>query len=215
MTISNMVKLVKSNTFLAEALELSKEMHKKTLTMIEDCWAAVENGDKKLADRVITSDEEIDNLDTKIRTKVLQYLSSMPDGGNVTLSLTLLDISTYLERTADHAVSIAESSLRFPQLTDGSYQKQLLDLKQLVIKVGNGARVSFKESDPEKAKQVLTDVETAKRIFFDIVDSIREDKKITHSQAIYKWTIAHELRRMTQYAKNIALNVLEPYPEAK
>ncbi|MFH1786392.1 MAG: PhoU domain-containing protein [archaeon] len=215
MSFSEIVRMVKSNTFLSEALESSKIMHTKVLEMIEDSWKAVETGDKKLADGVIGRDDEIDNLDRKIRTNVLNYLSSMPKGGNVALSLILIDISTYLERTADHAVWIAEAARRSPHLSEGPYKKKLLQLKGLVVKVGNGAKVAFKESDPEKAKAVLQDVETSKRLFFEIVDALREDKKISTSQAIYKWTIAQELRRMTQYAKNIALNVLEPYPDAK
>lgn len=210
-----MLKLFESNTFLEEALNSSKKMHKKTMSMIDDSWTAVLKKDKKLAQSVIERDDEIDELDVEIRKKVMTYLASMPTGGNVELALILIDVATALERIADHAQWIAEIAVHNPSLGKDKYTEKLAEMHRLAMGVGEATRTALGDTDEKKAKQVITNAATLKRIHMEIIHGLEADKKMPAQKAVAIWAVAANFGRMGGYAKNIALTVTGPYAEAK
>ena len=106
--------------------------------MHEDSLKALETGDKKLAEKVIESDDEIDRLNWLVERQAHIVLRDIILCQK--LGITLEDASNYkfisrfLERIADHAVKIARNVL----LID--YQK--ID-KELYKNIMNASRISL------------------------------------------------------------------------
>lgn len=65
--------------------------------------------DVELARRVITSDDEVDDMNEELFRELLTYMLDNPR--NISRGTRLTFISKYLERVADHATNIAEAVL--------------------------------------------------------------------------------------------------------
>jgi len=114
-----------SNTILIKDLLDPKEMpFDKTIkrmyilaqNMHEDAVRALENGNKALAEQVITRDDQIDRLNWLVERQAHIVLRDiiLCQKMNITLedASNFQLISRFLERIADHAVKIAKSVLR-------------------------------------------------------------------------------------------------------
>ena len=84
---------------LPKMAELAQMMVKRSLE-------AFVNEDIQLAWKVTSDDEQVDRLTEQIFSELLTYMSE--DLKTISRSTRLLFIAKYLERLADHAVSIAE-----------------------------------------------------------------------------------------------------------
>ena len=74
--------------------------------MVKQCLEAFVKEDIQLAWKVTSDDEQVDRLTEQIFSELLTYMSE--DRKTVARAARLLFIAKYLERMADHAVSIAE-----------------------------------------------------------------------------------------------------------
>ena len=81
-------------------------MVKTTQTMLKDSLDALVNLDVDLAYRVCLQDDEVDDEDRKIIAELIETVRRQPERAGSLISL--LSISRYLERIADHATNIAE-----------------------------------------------------------------------------------------------------------
>jgi phosphate transport system protein len=86
-------------TYLNEMSVLSREMIKNAIDSF------MEN-DPKLAQKVIESDDRVDELNYSNHSILKEIMKQNPD--NVEGGIELLVISRHLERLADHATNIAE-----------------------------------------------------------------------------------------------------------
>ncbi len=77
-----------------------------TQTMVKQALDSFVEGNVKLAQTVIASDDEIDALYQQIFRELLTHM--MGDAKTITRAIRLLFIAKYLERIADHATNIAE-----------------------------------------------------------------------------------------------------------
>jgi phosphate transport system protein len=83
-----------------------KEMSDITREMIKNAIDAFIEGDAKLAQEVIQSDDKVDELNAINHSLLKEIMKEKPD--NVDPGVALLVISRHLERLADHATNIAE-----------------------------------------------------------------------------------------------------------
>jgi phosphate transport system protein len=74
--------------------------------MVKQCLEAFVKEDIQLAWKVTSDDEQVDRLTEQIFSELLTYMSA--DRKTIARGTRLLFIAKYLERMADHAVSIAE-----------------------------------------------------------------------------------------------------------
>lgn len=75
--------------------------------MLRECLDSFIKEDVGLARRVITSDDEVDDMNEELFRELLTYMLDNPR--NISRSTRLTFISKYLERIADHATNIAEA----------------------------------------------------------------------------------------------------------
>ncbi len=113
------------------ALELNKEpplkpyvdlpkMSDGAQRMLKNALDAFVNEDVNLAQEVLGSDDQIDQLNRKIFEELIDYMER--DKGNIRRAILLSFISRYLERIADHATNIAEMVIFMVQGKDVRHQ---------------------------------------------------------------------------------------------
>jgi phosphate transport system protein len=74
--------------------------------MLRDALDAFVRRDTTLAEQVLDSDDELDDLKTQIFRELLTYM--LQDASTIEPALDLILISRHLERIGDHATNIAE-----------------------------------------------------------------------------------------------------------
>lgn len=74
--------------------------------MLRNSLDAYVNRDAELAAEVCARDDIVDRLNTQLIRELLTYMMENP--ANISRALSLIMISRYLERVADHATNIAE-----------------------------------------------------------------------------------------------------------
>jgi len=89
-----------------DALPEFGPMSEKTQAMLESSLDALVNLDLDVAFRVLTLDDEVDHINSRIYDQVKDRIRRTPDRVGTLINLML--ISRYLERIADHATNIAE-----------------------------------------------------------------------------------------------------------
>lgn len=212
MVNGDVLKVIKSSPFLKASLDNVKEMHKHTLRMFELAWDALENCDNKKAEHVIGMDDKVDELEVEVRKDVLKYLAGMPTGGNVPLSLVLVDSSTHLERAADHIWFIADSALKYPCLDDDEISNLLREEKDFAYEMLKNVENAFGKCDEEVAYDVLGMHERLKERYKEVIDVVdRSDLKM--HRAIGVILVARNLLRIGKKSATIMELALKPYPE--
>ena len=213
MFTSDLLKLVKSHQLLNRSLQDVKKMHEHSLRMFDLAWDALEENDIGKAEKSIGMDGMVDELEVSVRKNILTYLEGMPTGGNVPLSLVLIDSSTHLERIADHIWFIADSALKYPCLDDDEVSALLRSEKELAYDMFRNVSNSFGECDEEVAYNVLGMNKRLKEQYENLICFVDESELKTH-RAIGVILVARNLLRIGKKSASIMEFVLKPYPEA-
>lgn len=82
------------------------DMAKKSQTMVREALQAFIDRDARRAKVVCESDDEVDNLEIKIKEELTQIMQEKPEG--VPRGIRLIMIARQLERIGDHATNVAE-----------------------------------------------------------------------------------------------------------
>ena len=182
-------------------------------TAIFESIEALKHLDRKRADKVISYDRIIDELENVIDEKCLELLAlQQPMAIDLRFITMEMKISTDLERMADLAVDIAQRVL---ELSDKPLLKPLIDIPKLAViaqEMTKGAIESFLNLDAVLAgKLILRDKEAdALRNLVQqelINDYISKDKK-TIPRAILLLLVARHLERICDHATNICEDVI-------
>lgn len=89
------------------ALEELNEMIDLTISTIKDATLALDTFDLELANKVMAEEEQIDNMERKLRKRHILRLNNRECSGES--GIVFVDIVSNLERIGDHGVNIAES----------------------------------------------------------------------------------------------------------
>lgn len=103
--IAKVARELAMDTFYKPIVDLPR-MAVRVRAMLQDVLSSFVNHDLQLADKVITNDDEVDEMYDQLRTELLEGMQRNP--GVVLQASHLLLVALYLERIADHAVNIAE-----------------------------------------------------------------------------------------------------------
>ena len=83
-----------------------KAMGNLAIKMVRESVNSFINNDEKLADEVITLDDQMDELFATVKTELIELIKK--DGSNGDQGIELMMVAKYLERIGDHAVNVAE-----------------------------------------------------------------------------------------------------------
>lgn len=175
---------------------------------ISSAVKALTQQDVKLAQSIIESDIEVDNMEREIESRCLKLiLQQHPVAGDLRLISSILKIITDLERIGDHAQDISEISLLF---SSEAYIKELIHIPQMAeatIYMVTKSIDAFVNGDVDLAYEVIALDDTVDHLFDIMKDElillIREDVK-NGQQAINFLMIAKYFERIGDHAENIA-----------
>jgi len=182
-------------------------------SMIEKSIKGLLNAETPILHSIIEQDEPQANdyeiaIDELCVTTIAQY---QPNTKALRTILMALNISSGLERMADHAVTIAESGLFLIGLPS---VKPLLDIPrmgEIVIGMLKDAITAFIDDNPDLALKVCerdnTVDELRTQIIRELVTFMIEDPK-TIERALQLMKIASNLERIADLATNIGEDVI-------
>jgi len=184
--------------------------------MVEDSlWQAVKSikkRDVKLAEKVIDSDIEIDQMEVKVEEDCLKILAlHQPVAIDLRFIITALKINNDLERIGDLAVNIAERSqfLSAQKSIDMLFDFETMAEKtQAMVKKSLDALVNI---DCDLASQVCEaddEIDAINRQMYDQVkDQIKQAPENIET-LIHLLSVSRHLERIADHATNIAEDVI-------
>jgi len=180
--------------------------------ILEKSLRALEERNAKLADEVITDDLEIDRLDVRIDSAILNALAlNAPVAGDLREVFGIKMIATDLERVGDLARNIAKSAKRASGRAELEPPASLQQLARSAAALLRRALDSYARSDVDAARGVLeeddrVDAEEDAVIIRELAE-IASDSAIA-PQAVDLILVAKNLERVADHATNIAEDVI-------
>ena len=103
--ISELALYLADETYIKK-LEIIEQMAIVTMRMVKESIEAFVRRDIELARKVITEDDEVDNLFLAVKKELIDLINK--NVGNGDQALDLMMIAKYYERIGDHATNVAE-----------------------------------------------------------------------------------------------------------
>lgn len=166
------------------------------------------NNNVELAQEVIDRDKYINEKENKIDRKCYEIIAlQQPNASDLRSVISVMRISSDLERMGDHAENISKVTVRM----DG--KKKNLELEQSINEMGNKINSmcsdiidAFLEFDVDKAIFVAKRDTEIDHIYHDlrssVIESMREDPDAVLTASDYSFVGMH-LERIGDYIKNI------------
>ena len=184
------------------------EMAEIVKSAIADANKALIEQDVELAEKIIASDDEIDDKEKEIESLCLKLiLQQQPVARDLRLVSAVLKIITDLERIGDHATDISELTIL---LAGRQHIKKLEHIPQMAaatMKMVTDSIDAFVKSDLELAQAVIAHDEEVDNLFEmvkkDLIELIK-DSTDNSDQAIDLIMIAKYFERIGDHATNVA-----------
>lgn len=184
------------------------EMGNEVLSQINRTVRAFVTHDRELAKEVIEEDAEVNEYEVKLEKKSLEIIAlQQPVSQDLRTVITVLKASSDVERMGDHAVSIAQATIRMKgevriQSVEEEISKMGRDVKNFV----EAALELYLNGDVDKAYEVAAMDEKINQYFDDIRDLATQEIKANPDLIVtgrdYFQVISY-LERIGDYAKNI------------
>ena len=169
---------------------------------------ALETMDETLAQKVVGSDHQIDELEKEVERRCLRLLlQQKPVARDLRSVSTALKMITDLERIGDQAADIAEVTVFLCRNRDFQMPEGLREMALAAVKMVRGAIDAFVEENLDKAHEVIGYDDVVDRAFLRTRDElIRQVKQATGSaeQIMDLLMIAKYLERIGDHAVNTA-----------
>lgn len=183
-------------------------MGNEVLSQINRTVRAFVTHDRDLARQVIEDDAEVNEYEVKLEKKSLEIIAlQQPVSQDLRTVITVLKASSDLERMGDHAVSIAQATIRMKgevriQSVEEEIKKMGRDVKDFVEETLN----VYLNGNVDQAYAIAAMDEKINQYFDDIRDLATEEIKHNPELIVtgrdYFQVISY-LERIGDYAKNI------------
>jgi len=194
---------------------LKKELLTLCSMVEESLWQAVKsikNRDVEIAEKVIETDIEIDQMEVKVEEDCLKILAlHQPVAIDLRFIITALKINNDLERIGDLAVNIAEHSqfLSGQEPIDMLFDFEAMAGKtQMMVKKSLSALIDI---DSDLASQVCRDDDEVdainRQMFVQVKEQIKQAPEKTET-LIHLLSVSRHLERIADHATNIAEDVI-------
>jgi phosphate transport system protein len=175
--------------------------------MIDHATLSLARSDAALARAVIEADDEIDDMQIEVQMLALQLLAlQQPLAKDLRRLGTALKLVTDLERMADHATDIADTTLR---LEGEPLIKPLVDIPHMATLVADMTRealTAYVTEDEDLARQMIArdhEVDYLYKVIFDELLGMMEQDPAVVKQATYLLHVALYLERVGDHATNL------------
>ena len=182
------------NQFYEMGMMVSSAVHKSVKAYI--------NHDKKLAQEVIDRDIEINDMEVKLEKKSFEMIAlQQPVTTDLRMIITVMKASSDLERMADHAVSIAKSTIRLKGETRiPEIEKEISDMSDYVKKMVDNVLIAYVKTDQKDAR-MIAQMDDRTNEYFDSIykHAVEAMKANPETVIIYMWhNTWKELATMSQ-----------------
>jgi phosphate uptake regulator len=181
-----------------------------TTYMIRDAFQAAETLDGQLANSVIKSDNEVDRFSLYVIRHLVSAVSSYSvlrelGLGSPAHCLGYRVVVKSVERIADHAVRMAETSLTLRGRFDGELLSELRSLRDLAVKAFEDSMAALFKEDYDQADRIFETVEKCRAVEAMILTRASEGDRADLASLRL---MVEDLRRCAEYASDIAEVVL-------
>lgn len=173
---------------------------------------AVETHDAEMAQKIIKSDYDIDEMEVDIEEECLKILAlHQPVAVDLRFLIAVIKINNELERIGDQAVNIAE---RVDTIGKGEKSEFFFDYSSMGQKVQDMLKLSLDalvNMDYDLAFRVVMRDDEIDKIKSDAYDRIKhamKDHPADHGELIDLLLISRHLERLADHATNIAEEVI-------
>ncbi|OZN11785.1 phosphate signaling complex protein PhoU [Enterococcus faecium] len=188
------------NQFYEMGMMVSSAVHKSVRAYIKH--------DKILAQEVIENDININNMETRLEKKSFEMIAlQQPVTTDLRMIITVMKASSDLERMADHAVSVAKSTIRVKgQTRIPEIEKEISDMSDYVQKMVDNVLVAYVKTDEKDARTIANMDQRVNdyfnRIYNATIKNMQENPETVISGTDYL-NVASYLERIGDYVTNI------------
>lgn len=188
------------NQFYEMGMMVSSAVHKSVRAYIKH--------DKILAQEVIENDININNMETRLEKKSFEMIAlQQPVTTDLRMIITVMKASSDLERMADHAVSVAKSTIRVKgQTRIPEIEKEISDMSDYVKKMVDNVLVAYVKTDEKDARTIANIDQRVNdyfnRIYNATIKNMQENPETVISGTDYL-NVASYLERIGDYVTNI------------
>ncbi|HBM6604702.1 TPA: phosphate signaling complex protein PhoU [Enterococcus faecium] len=188
------------NQFYEMGMMVSSAVHKSVRAYIKH--------DKILAQEVIENDININNMETRLEKKSFEMIAlQQPVTTDLRMIITVMKASSDLERMADHAVSVAKSTIRVKgQTRIPEIEKEISDMSDYVKKMVDNVLVAYVKTDERDARTIANMDQRVNdyfnRIYNATIKNMQENPETVISGTDYL-NVASYLERIGDYVTNI------------
>ncbi|MBF8808359.1 MAG: phosphate signaling complex protein PhoU [Enterococcus lacertideformus] len=188
------------NQFYEMGMMVSSAVHKSVRSYIKH--------DKALAQEVIENDIKINDMETRLEKKSFEMIAlQQPVTTDLRMIITVMKASSDLERMADHAVSVAKSTIRVKgQTRIPEIEKEISDMSDYVKKMVDNVLVAYVKTDKKDARTIANMDKRVNdyfnRIYNATIKNMQSDPETVISGTDYL-NVASYLERIGDYVTNI------------
>lgn len=188
------------NQFYEMGMMVSSAVHKSVRSYIKH--------DKALAQEVIENDIKINDMETLLEKKSFEMIAlQQPVTTDLRMIITVMKASSDLERMADHAVSVAKSTIRVKgQTRIPEIEKEISDMSDYVKKMVDNVLVAYVKTDEKDARTIANMDQRVNdyfnRIYNATIKNMQSDPETVISGTDYL-NVASYLERIGDYVTNI------------
>lgn len=188
------------NQFYEMGMMVSSAVHNSVRAYIKH--------DKILAQEVIENDININNMETRLEKKSFEMIAlQQPVTTDLRMIITVMKASSDLERMADHAVSVAKSTIRVKgQTRIPKIEKEISDMSDYVKKMVDNVLVAYVKTDEKDARTIANMDQRVNdyfnRIYNATIKNMQENPETVISGTDYL-NVASYLERIGDYVTNI------------
>lgn len=202
---------------LDEELEKLNTQLLKMATMTEEAIhssiEALKNSDLKLAERVISNDKEIDEMELQNEELIIDILALFqPFASDLRFITTGMHINNELERIADLTVNIAHRVIELSVETKIDEINEIPELADQAKKMLKNSIDAFVNRNEELAKEVILSDNESNELRNTIVTKLIYDDMVVDSKtvpsAIPLLLVSRDLERICDHTASIAEDVI-------
>ena len=199
------------NRFDMQLEQLNKELiHMGELceTAINNATTALKDGDQKLAEEVVASDVQVDQLEKDIESLCLKLLlQQQPVARDLRQISAALKMITDMERIGDQAADIAEIIIS-ERKTDKNEIPKIIKMSEAASKMVHDSVAAYVKKDLSLSWSVIEYDDVVDELFEenkrDLIQFIFQNKGEGGKHAIDLIMVAKYLERIGDHATNIA-----------
>jgi phosphate transport system protein len=197
---------------LAEVQEEMLVMASMVESAINQSMEALRLRDVAQARRIIEDDVKINKRRYDCEEKCIELISlQAPLASDLRTIISVLHISTDLERMGDHAEGIARIALMLSDEPPLKANPDLARMAQMAIEMLHGSVEAYKERDTERARDIVKRDDVVDdlygRVYHELI-MMMVNEPATIQRCTYMTWVAHNLERIADRATNICERVV-------